>query len=307
VRAVGSKEIHIMIATAVHDRRRVDSAHASMPRDSGRPGLSRDEEIELAARVARGDHQARNRMVQANLSLVGTIAREFRHRGLSLEDLIGEGNLGLIRAAEEFDPRFGARFSTYASYWIKQAIRHALINTTSTIRLPARMVGLLTKWRRAERSLHRELRRAPSFEEIATSLGLSEAQKTLVATAHRARQLKPGSGLAGAANQWWPEESIDRREAPDSALEAEDERALLLSRLHRLDDRERTVLSLRYGLEGAPRQRLKEICRRLGVSKQWVRKLELRALRKLGEGQTVKAAGACRRGDQFKARGSAIA
>ncbi len=116
-----------------------------------RPGLSRDEEFELARRIAGGDCEARNRLVQANLGLVGTIAREFRGRGLDYEDLKAEGNLGLIRAAEEFNPRFGTRFSTYAAYWIKQAIRHALINTTSTIRVPAHMVGLLTKWRRAER------------------------------------------------------------------------------------------------------------------------------------------------------------
>ena len=92
-------------------------------------------------------------MIQANLRLVVKIARDYLGRGMILEDLIGEGNLGLIRAAEEFQPRFGTRFSTYAAYWIKQSIRHALINTTSTIRLPAHMVGLLTKWRRAERAL----------------------------------------------------------------------------------------------------------------------------------------------------------
>ena len=96
-------------------------------------------------------------MIRANLRLVVKIARDYAGRGMSLDDLIGEGNLGLIRAAEDFDPRFGTRFSTYASYWIKQAIRHALTNTTATIRLPAHMVTLLSKWRKAERSLTREL------------------------------------------------------------------------------------------------------------------------------------------------------
>ena len=148
-----------MNATTGSDRRRFDSLPATVACSFERPGLSRDEEIELAARVARGDHVARNHMVQANLGLVGAIAREFRGRGLALDDLIGEGNLGLIRAAEEFDPRFGVRFSTYAAHWIKEAIRHALINTTATIRVPAWMVGLLTRWRRAERALGRELGR----------------------------------------------------------------------------------------------------------------------------------------------------
>src|SRR5262245_47819249 len=112
------------------------------------PLLTAAEECALAEAIARGDHEAKARMVQANLRLVVKIARDYVGRGLVLDDLIGEGNLGLIRAAEDFDPRFGTRFSTYASYWIKQAIRHALINTTATIRLPAHMVGLLTKWRR---------------------------------------------------------------------------------------------------------------------------------------------------------------
>ena len=200
--------------------------------------LSASEERELAGAIARGDDAARRRMIEANLRLVVKIARDYVGRGIALDDLIGEGNLGLIRATKEYDPRFGTRFSTYASYWIKQAIRHALINTTTTIRLPAHMVGLLTRWRRTERSLCRELRRAPTFEEIAAFMGLSETQKTLVARAHQARQLKLENSLSGEANRWSPEESIDRCDAPDSALEAEDERMLLLSRLDRLDERE---------------------------------------------------------------------
>jgi RNA polymerase primary sigma factor len=245
--------------------------------------LTAAEERELAAAIASGDADARKRMIEANLRLVVRIARDYVGRGIPMDDLIGEGNLGLIRAAQEFDPRFGTRFSTYASYWIKQAIRHALINTTTTIRLPAHMVGLLTRWRRAERSLGRELRRAPTFEEVASYLGLSETQKTLVARAHQARQLKLESGLAGEANRWSPEEAIDRSEAPGSAMEAEDERAELFSRLDRLDDRERTIVSLRYGLEGSVPMTLKEIGRRLGVTREWVRKIELRAIGKLDD------------------------
>ena len=124
--------------------------------------LSHKEECRLAELIAKGNLDARNEMVQANLPLVVRIARDFAGRGLPLDDLIGEGNLGLIRAAEDFQPRFGTRFSTYASYWIKQSIRHALINTTSTIRLPAHMVGWLTKWRRAERALSAPLARFPA-------------------------------------------------------------------------------------------------------------------------------------------------
>jgi RNA polymerase primary sigma factor len=221
-------------------------------------------------------------MIEANLRLVVKIARDYLGRGIALDDLVGEGNLGLIRATQEFDPRFGTRFSTYAGYWIRQAIRHALINTTATIRLPANMIGLLARRRRAERALYRDLRRAPTFEEIATQLGLSEKQKSLLTRAWRARQFKLGNGLAGDANRWSPEEAVDRREPPESSLEAEDERARLISRLNRLDSRERVILSWRYGLDGEART-CRQIGRQLGASREWVRRLELRALRKLRE------------------------
>ncbi len=159
--------------------------------------LSAAEERELAEAIKAGDSDARSRMIRANLRLVVKIARDYTGRGMSLDDLIGEGNLGLIRAAEDFDPRFGTRFSTYASYWIKQAIRHALTNTTATIRLPAHMVTLLSKWRKAERALTRELGQSPTFDQIATALGLSDAQR--------------GPGRAGPAGQPAPPRRGRRR------------------------------------------------------------------------------------------------
>src|SRR3954469_5006615 len=163
------------------------------------PLLSAGEERELAEAIARGDRDARALMIQANLRLVVKIARDYLGRGLVLDALFGEGILGLIRAAEEFDPRFGTRFSTYASYWIKQAIRHALINTAATIRLPAHMVNLLTKWRRAERALTRELGCTPTTDQVAVALGLTDTQRILVEKARRARQLRleSGSGESG--------------------------------------------------------------------------------------------------------------
>src|SRR4051794_1208140 len=197
--------------------------------------LSAAEERELADAIGRGDRDARGRMIKANLRLVVKIARDYMGRGLVLDDLVGEGNLGLIRATEEFDPAFGTRFSTYASYWIKQAIRHALINTTATIRLPAHMVGLLTKWRRAERALTREFGYPPTSEQVAVSLGLTDSQKSLVEKARRARQLRLESGGAEEGGAWSPDESAAQRESPDASLEADDERQSLLRRLARLD------------------------------------------------------------------------
>jgi RNA polymerase primary sigma factor len=243
--------------------------------------LSAAEERALAEAIAGGDHDARARMIQANLRLVVKIARDYLGRGMVLDDLIGEGNLGLIRATEEFDPRFGTRFSTYASYWIKQAIRHALINTTAVIRLPAHMVGLLTKWRRAERQLTRERGQAPTADQVAEFLGLTESQRILVEKAQRASQLRLENGGSEAGGGWSPDDSADGHEPPESNLEAIDERESLLRRLERLDDRERAILALRFGLEGEIPLTLKEVGRRLGVTREWVRKIELRAVRKL--------------------------
>src|SRR3954452_5729130 len=249
------------------------------------PLLSAAEERELAEAIARGDSDARSRMIRSNLRLVVKIARDYVGRGMVLDDLIGEGNLGLIRAAEEFDPRFGTRFSTYASYWIKQAIRHALINTSATIRLPAHMVNLLTKWRRAERALTREFGCAPTADQVAVDLGLTDAQRVLVEKAQRATQLRLESSSAEAGGDWFADEASENVDAPDAVLEADDERHSLMRRLQRLDERERSILALRFGLEGELPLTLKEVGRRLGVTREWVRKIEIRAVRKLHDSE----------------------
>src|SRR6476620_2050214 len=136
------------------------------------PLLNAEEEKQLAYRIRAGDSEARDRMVRANLRLVVNIARSYTGKGLGLQDLIEEGNLGLLRAVEGFDPDMNTRFSTYASYWIKQSIKRALVNTAKTIRIPAYMVELLAKWRRASSRLQDQLGRTPTHEEIARSLEL---------------------------------------------------------------------------------------------------------------------------------------
>jgi len=242
--------------------------------------LTAAEERELAEAIAQGDEEARGRMIRANLRLVVKIARDYAGRGLGLDDLIGEGNLGLIRATSEFDPRFGTRFSTYAAYWIRQAIRQALTETAATIRLPAHMVGLLTRWRRVERALRRELGYDPESDRIAGELGLTPVQRDLVERALRARHLRRDSdGPEGES--WLPDRVADPHGGPVAAAEADDERRDVLRRLDRLDDRERTIVSLRYGLGGGDPLTLKEVGRRLGVTREWVRKIEIRAVRKL--------------------------
>src|ERR1700724_655012 len=136
------------------------------------PLLSAQQEKQLAYRIEGGDSEARDQMVRANLRLVVNIARGYTGKGLGLQDLIEEGNLGLLRAVEGFDPSMNTRFSTYASYWIKQSIKRALVNTAKTIRIPAYMVELLVKWRRASAKLQTDLGRPPSHEEIARRVGL---------------------------------------------------------------------------------------------------------------------------------------
>lgn len=242
--------------------------------------LSADEERTLALAIRRGDRAAKDRMIRSNLRLVVKIARDYLGRGLTLDDLVGEGNLGLIKATEEFDPDYGTRFSTYAAHWIRQAIRHALVNTTATIRLPAHMVNQLTKWRRAERALGRLRGHAPGFDEVADLLGLSESKRRMVAQALDARRLC-GEGCDEDGETWTCDEAPDPREGPDAALQASEDRQMLLDRLGRLDARERAIVTMRFGLGGRAAMTLKEIGNRLGVTREWVRRIEARSLEKL--------------------------
>jgi RNA polymerase primary sigma factor len=265
-----------MTATASHDS---CSDPMLVPGRPARPRLSSDEEIDLVARASSGNRQARDCMVESNLGLVHAIAQHFRGRGLDMDDVVGEGHLGVFRAVERFDPSHGVRFSTYAAHWIKQAIRSALMNEAPAIRVPAWIVKLLTGWQRAERELSRQLGRAPGFEEVAAAMGLSDAQRTMVARALEARRLVPQGGDDETPGTVRLAQVADQRPV-DERLEVEEELAAMWRRMDRLDERERTVVSLRYGLEGEVLT-LKEIGRRIGVSREWVRKIELRALAKL--------------------------
>ncbi len=248
----------------------------------GESSLSEAEEGSLVEAIAGGDGEARSRIIRAHLPLVVKIARCYAGRGMVLGDLIGEGNLGLIRAAEKFNSRFGTRFGTYAAFWIKEAILQACINTECTIRLPKYMVGLLTKWRRAEEVLRREDGRPPSSNEVAEFLHLSATQRSLVASARQARQLKLGCGIKSDADGWSPDNPVDGHEPPETRVEADEERAVLLREMDCMSAQERAVVSLHYGLEGGLPLTLKEIGRRLCVCGECVRQIELGALRKLG-------------------------
>ena len=243
--------------------------------------LSPDEEKELARRIAAGDREARDHMVRANLRLVVNIARNYVGKGLALQDLIEEGNLGLLRAVEGFDPNVGTRFSTYASYWIKQSIKRALVNTAKPIRIPAYMMELLSKWRRAAAELQEELGRPPTTEEIARTLDLPKKKLAIVKKAIKVYNLVPQTDQP--ENGWSLGEMLmdERTRAPDVEMVEADNLTLVLSRLEEMDKREATVLRMRFGLNDSPPKTLKEIGESLGLTRERVRQIENEALGKL--------------------------
>jgi len=245
--------------------------------------LTGEDERRLAGLFAQGDMAARDQMVRANLRLVVNIARGYAGKGLALQDLIEEGNLGLLRAVEGFDPRMGTRFSTYASYWIKQSIKRALVNTAKTIRIPAYMVELLSKWRRATNRLNTELGRAPTHEEIARVLGLAKKKLPIIKKAIRVYNATPQSEQT---DQGWslgemlPDETS---RSPDEELQNTDSLAHVKRLLETMDPREATVLKMRFGLNDQQPHTLKEIGESLGLTRERIRQIENEALLKLSD------------------------
>jgi RNA polymerase primary sigma factor len=246
--------------------------------------LTAAQERELATRIGDGDTRARDQMVRANLRLVVNIARGYTGKGLGLQDLIEEGNLGLLRAVEGFDPSMGTRFSTYASYWIKQSIKRALINSAKTIRIPAYMVELLSKWRRANARLSEELGRTPTVEEIARVLGLPKKKLPIIKKAINIYSSTPQTDQSEAG--WSLGEMVmdERTKTPEDELLEHDVLHHVLSMMDHMDPREAIVLRMRFGLDDLEPHTLKEIGERLGLTRERVRQIETEALNKLSEG-----------------------
>jgi RNA polymerase primary sigma factor len=234
-----------------------------------------------SGKVGVGDVESRNRLVQEHLSLVLPLARQYLNRGLTFEDLVGEGNLGLIRAAEEYDPSFGTRFSTYATYWIREAIVSAVMNTAATIRVPMNVGRLLARWRRTEKQLRRTTDHRPTFDEVATAMGLDGPRLRWIASAHRVSRTLGEEGVAVVESSTFL--TIDGRASHERAVEEAEERAHVLRRLDLLEGRERAVVVLRYGLAGEPPMSLTEIGRQLDMTPEMAQKIAMATIWKLGD------------------------
>jgi RNA polymerase primary sigma factor len=245
------------------------------------PLLTADEEIKLGRKIQRGDAAARQRMIRANLRLVVAIARDYVNFGLPLLDLVSEGNIGLLKAVGRFDPKKGAKFSTYASWWIKQAIKRALANQTKTIRLPAQMIDKLRRMQRVSAQLSNDLGREATEEEIGEELGIPDEKILRL----RSIGLRPESLDAPVGDDDVTEfgETIadERAQTPFQLLDNKDFSDQLHVVLKTLNHRETTIIAQRFGLNGAPARPLEQVAEMIGVTRERVRQLEVTALAKL--------------------------
>jgi RNA polymerase primary sigma factor len=243
--------------------------------------LTPQEEIDLAARIKKGDKKAREQMIKANLRLVVKIARDYEGIGLPLLDLISEGNIGLMKAVERFDPAKGGKLSTYGSWWIKQSIKRALANQSKTIRLPVHLVDKISKMRRTAMRLQEELGREPTDEELGEELGITASRVAQM----RMAAIRPASLDAPIgdedSNNFAEVVQDEAADTPYEQLEEKTVTRMLQEMVKTLDPREATILRARFGLDGGPQKTLEEVGQKFGVTRERVRQIQNIALKKL--------------------------
>lgn len=243
--------------------------------------LSADEEIKLANRIAEGDQSAKNELVEANLRLVVSLARHYQGCGLSYQDLIQEGNIGLIKAAEKFDVSKGFRFSTYASWWIKQALSRAIADQSRTIRIPVHMTENINKFKKTERELLSKLNREPKVKEIADAMGISEKQAKEIQSyivEPTSLDIQVGDDDDTTIGSFIEDTHFVN---PESAYIEESNGDVVNAVLDTLSDREANILRLRFGIGGKKAMTLEEVGKEYGLTRERIRQIEAKALRKL--------------------------
>jgi RNA polymerase primary sigma factor len=240
--------------------------------------LTRQEQIELAARIKKGDQKARAWMIKANLRLVVKIARDYSNLGLPLLDLISEGNIGLMKAVERFDPEKGGRLSTYGAWWIKQSIKRAMANQSKAIRLPVHLIDKIYKLNRASHKMSEELGREPTDEELSEEIGISRANLSQLKTV----SIRPASLDAPIGDDDSPEfgEIVGDEDAhtPFELFRDKNMRDELSELLEMLDDRQREIIFKRFGLDGGKPETLEEVGKKFGVTRERIRQLQNIAL-----------------------------
>jgi RNA polymerase primary sigma factor len=254
------------------------------------PLLTAEEERDLGRKIVNSnDPQAREKMVRSNLRLVVNLAKNYVGRGLSLPDLIEEGNIGLLKAVEGFDPENGTRFSTYASWWIKQAIKRALINAVQPIHIPAYMVEMIAKMKMAMRELEEDLGRLPSIDELSSHMKMSPKKLRIIRKAIKAVSSPTQSGGVSEEGELTINDIVpDRNPGPDDTVCNNDDLQQMTQLLTGIDEREAIILRLRYGLDGHDPMTLKQIGQKIGLTRERVRQIEHDALRKLRDAMATK-------------------